>query len=222
MNVAGIDSVLINARIGVACCSYWADANGNLTLAFIGNTNDGVNVKIGVSVPTYAKYLYISYANAESLVVRTYGNKNIFEEFDKLSERVNAEVSYDSKVSGKYLDVNGDEQSSSTLAINKYNLVEASEIHIKARIGSIMYVIFYDSSDNILTKYAGNNGEGVNVDADYNVPSNASYVRVSYATDYPCIVTLTDESLQSQIDGINETIGGDIEYDSVVNGKYHS
>ena len=220
VDVDGRDSILVRLRAGELSCSYWADVQGGLTYAFNGSQSDGINVNLALVVPTYAKYLYISYVSSSGLIVKTYGQKNIFEELDKLSERVNAELLYDSTVTGKYLDVNGVEQSSSTLAIDKYNVVKCSKIHIKARIGTPMYVIFYDSSDNILTKYAGNANEGVNVDSDYNVPENASYVRISYATDYPCIVSLVSQSLQSQIDTINETIGGDLEYDSVVNGKY--
>lgn len=221
VNVSGLDTILLNARCAYASCSYWVDANDNMTLAFIGNFNDGVNAQMALCVPTDAKYLYVSYANAVPLVIKTYGDKNIFNALAELKEHIDATLKYDSTVYGKYLNSVGEEVDFGTSSnIEKYNISTCSKIHIKARIGLLMYVIFYDSSNNILTKYAGNIDEGINVDADFPVPNNASYVRVSHSTEYPCYVTLFAESLQSQIDQINETIGGDIEYDSVINGKF--
>lgn len=147
--------------------------------------------------------------------------KTIQLDLSEIKKSVGYYISLHKTEDGKYLNSDGIEAELSAYNITYYYILQnISFIHVTARIGSSAYIVFFDANGNILSKYAGNDGSGINVDSDFEVPDGSVTVGVSYVNSYSCTVEAPEEGIAKQIKDLkNETSKGKDFISSLKGGK---
>ena len=138
-----------------------------------------------ISVPHDAKFLYVSGTAARKPL-------SLLLSEEQLAERVKGiRLAPSSVVAGKYLDTAGTEQTSSSTALYTYDVSGRKYIYIKARLASLGLNIFRNGSDETVARFLPQwkGRGGINTDAVYRVPSDATTMILSAATGYEFAVS---------------------------------
>lgn len=166
------------------------DKDGNSLMKFHGTTGSAHDDTFDIQAPVGAVTMRVSYLTSGFRhVIRPAYPTNMM--LERVSSESIGNITFDSTENGYFLNDYFEKTSNPGYSLDKYMIHQGlNTIHIKARIGTTTYIVFYDANDVAIKGYAGNSGEGVTVDSDFNVPSSASYVLISYSTYAGCEVTV--------------------------------
>lgn len=207
-NLFNLVSIHIKARVGDAMYIIFYDKEYHILSKYPGNKDSGINVDSDFSVPENANYVCISYVKARGCEVTAIESgvlldvRNLKNKTKLLDRTVGGGVILEETETGVYLDSSASEVQSGSFNIDKYSLLNISQLHVKARMGEGSYGWFFDDNDDKISGFNGNNESGINVDSDIDVPSNAIYLRVSYVNTYTCEVTPEPTGLTSLYDKV--------------------
>ena len=195
-----VSKIHLTARIGSLMYSLFRDLEGNILGSFAGAGSQGMNLNQDISLPQGTIFVEISHSTTYPIYV--YVLDRMVDAVIDLAAPTNGLLQLTSTNEGHYISSpTGTISELSSFNIDYYNIVgTVKAIHIKARIGTVAYILFYDQSDNIIQYINGHDSSivGINFDEDITVPSSCTRIAVSYSTTVPHTIE-AKKSLPEQI-----------------------
>ena len=176
-------------------------------------------------------------ANSNNLVKSGGARKQIQEVNSIISSQSVGTIELDNIEEGKYYNAQGEKVSLASFNIAHYNVSgNVLFVYIEANTGSLSYILFFDSSDNILYALKGNSQNGIR--AYVNIPNGCTHFGISYSVanggtyvvgtnniekrlgDTEREIINNAQEIASKFGTLKSIVGTYLVFDSVVEGKY--